>query len=122
MKVKIIGAFFMLIFFVSFSYAHQARDVKVSYSHENEILSIKCVHVTNDRNKHYIRRIKILRTKGNPEELYYIRQKHARNIEKNIPLKLNPNESINIEIYCKKGGLVKQSFIVPEIKDQEKDE
>ncbi len=102
----------------SFSYAHPPNNVKLSYLHEEETLTIEMVHVTSDRTKDYIRKIDILRTEGDSKELYYVRQNKSKNVKKDIFIKLNENEKIIVKIYSKEGGVFENSFIVPEIEKE----
>jgi len=121
MKSKIALVFSVLIISASLSYAHPPSDIEISYSHENEMLSLKYVHVTNDRGKHYIRKVEILRTEGEPKKLYYVRQEQTKDIVKDIPIKLDAEEIITVKIFCKKGGISKKDFVVSEAEDQDEE-
>ena len=118
---KIILLLFISIVSASFSYAHPPRDLEFSYSHEDEVLLVKFVHVTNDRREHYIRKIEILRAKGEPEKLCFVRQEYTKDIEKDIPITLEAGESITVKVSCKKGGASQETFVVPEVEEQEKE-
>ncbi len=113
MNRKIFYLIVVLIFNASFVMAHSPRDLQTTYLKEEKILDLKMVHVTNNRHKHFIRKIEIIRQKGAVVKKIYYRQKTLKNLEYEIPIELMDGENITIKVFSTKGGVLTESFTVP---------
>ena len=119
MKIMII--LFLILCLPSASFSHRPNDIEVNYSHAENLLTVSFVHISHNISEHYSRKIKIIRSNGESQELYYMRQKQTKYVSEHIPVKLEANETINVKIYCEKGGIAEMLYIVSEKDNQDKE-
>ncbi|MDP8212734.1 MAG: hypothetical protein P9X22_05515 [Candidatus Zapsychrus exili] len=116
--MKIIIMLFLAFCFASTAFAHPPMEINVDYYQAEKMLTINFVHVSHNWNKHYIRRIEIIKGNGESQDSYYMRQNQTKDASKSISTELEANEIINVKMYCKEGGIAQASYVVPRENNQ----
>ena len=111
---KTLLIFFLTFCFASASFAHPPSNIKINYIPKENTLAINFIHQTSNKEQHYIREIKIRVNDEEEKIVDYTCQDETGDVTKKIPMKLKAGDTMNVEIYCNKGGVGKATFVVSE--------
>ena len=104
--------------------AHAPSEMDLTYSHDEQMLSIDVAHEISDRDDHYIRKLEIFFNEEKVKDFYFKRQIKITGLDKKYPLKAQEADVITVKAICRKGGTIEEILVVPaadnleEIKDK----
>lgn len=109
----------MMLLTCPLSFATPPGDLTLSYDLDAGMLPVQGPHPTQDRFKHYIRRMVVKQNQQEPQTFYFTRQDSASEFKQTVPLKMKAADKIHIQVYCSQGGSKEADLVIPEEKKEE---
>jgi len=106
--LPVVFIFFFLL--VGKSFATPAEKIILSYDEENQMLFIEVKHITLKTHKHFIRRVVVSLNGEESNTFRYTFQISPKGLKEQLAIALEPEDKIEVEAKCNKGGSLTETF------------
>ena len=103
----------IFVFTVSLVGATPPSSVNLKYDLEKQTLYIEAAHVSENLDRHYLRRIVIYKNDIQVDAITLTRQKIPTGIEEDVKVSAQGGDKLSAEVFCKKGGVARGEMTVP---------
>lgn len=102
------------IFLCAQAFATPPAGLALSYDLDAGTMTAQGSHPTQDRFKHYIRRMVVAQEKQEPQTFYFTRQDSANEFKQTVPMKLKAGDRAHVQVYCSQGGSSEADLVIPD--------
>jgi hypothetical protein len=95
------------------AFATPPTDLSLSYDLDAGTITAQGHHPTQDRFKHYIRRMVVTQEGQEPKTFYFTRQDSASEFKQIVSVKLKAGDKAHVQVYCSQGGSSEADLVVP---------
>jgi hypothetical protein len=101
------------LFIASLGHATPPLEMDLAYDQAKGTLDVRFVHPSTNRNKHFIRRIEVIKNNEEPTKYFYGFQPAAREFTYTYDLKAGPQDIITVKAHCEEGGTKEATLVIP---------
>ena len=95
---------------VTLAFATPPKDIHLEYNPDTGELTIRAAHVSQDLNKHYIRRAVVVKNTQEPQNFYFTRQTQPDQFEATVTFRVDVGDQVSVKLYCSEGGVGEASL------------
>ena len=116
---KLMALLVMMLLACPVSFAAPPANITLSYNLDAGTITAQGRHPTQDRFKHYIRRMVLTQNHEEPKTFYFTRQDLASEFKQTVPLKIKAGDKIHAQVYCSLGGSSEADLVIADEKKKD---
>lgn len=104
---------FLIFFFINLSVLWASPVTKLRIFYKEGHLFLESEHPSSRLDRHYIKKVKVIRNVKDAREFYFTRQQKLSGFDAVLAVEVLPGDVLDVELYCSQGGISKERLEFP---------